>query len=278
MIDKPAAPVQMFDLKGTHNPNRWNVKVEPRICVGPPDYQFLFGGVGMATAVKAMERTTERPVIWATAQYLSYARPPSIVDLDVVVPVSGKYNSQARVIGYVGEREIFTVNAALGERPGEDSYQWAKMPEAPRPEDCQPHTHWRGSGHEHLHSHIESRQVKGRFGDERLMGGVSDEANTQMWARPTDPAIPVDSAFLAIVADFVPSGIGNALGKNAGGNSLDNTIRIRRIVPTEWVFLDIQIQGIHSGFGHGRIHIFAQDGELMATASQSLIVRIHDER
>jgi acyl-CoA thioesterase len=46
-------------------------------------------------------------------------------------------------------------------------------------------------------------------------------------------------------------------------------------VPTEWVLADIRIHAVHSGFAHGRVHLFAQDGALLATASQSLIVRIH---
>ncbi len=43
----------------------------------------------------------------------AYARPPSIVDLDVWASAAGKYNSQARVISHVGDKEILTVNAAL---------------------------------------------------------------------------------------------------------------------------------------------------------------------
>jgi len=64
-------------LTATHNPNRWYLPLEDDLCVGPPGRSFMFGGVGMAAAIQAMERTCERPVIWATAQYLSFARPPS---------------------------------------------------------------------------------------------------------------------------------------------------------------------------------------------------------
>ena len=71
----------------------------------------------------------------------------------------------------------------------------------------------------------------------------------------------------------MPFGIGQALGEFAGGNSLDNTLRVVKIVPTEWVLLDIQVDGIANGFGHGTVHLYAQDGTLMATASQSTIVR-----
>ena len=61
-----------FDLRATHNPHRWFMPVEPAICVGPPGNVFMFGGVGMASAVAALERTTGRPLICATAQYLGY--------------------------------------------------------------------------------------------------------------------------------------------------------------------------------------------------------------
>lgn len=81
---------------------------------------------------------------------------------------------------------------------------------------------------------------------------------------------------LAVINDFVPSGTSHALGLPAGANSLDNTLRIRRIVGTEWVCCDIQIEGVHNGFVHGRIAMFADDGTLMATGSQSGIIRIFD--
>jgi len=64
-----------------------------------------------------MEATTGRNLIWATAQYLSYARPGEVMDIDVTVSVSGHQMTQARAVCHVGEREILTVNAALGDRP-----------------------------------------------------------------------------------------------------------------------------------------------------------------
>ena len=49
-----------------------------------------------------MEAVCDRPVVWATAQYLSFAMAGSIMDLDVTVAVSGKRTSQARAVGKVG--------------------------------------------------------------------------------------------------------------------------------------------------------------------------------
>src|SRR5215470_5947438 len=137
---RPAA--ELFDLRETHNPHRWVLPVETRICVGPPENTFLFGGVGLAASIAAMERTTGRPAIWATAQYLAYAKPGEFLDVDVIVPKQGKHVTQARVVGHVGDREILTVNAALGARPQAIAAQWARMPEVPPPSSCEPMPHF----------------------------------------------------------------------------------------------------------------------------------------
>jgi acyl-CoA thioesterase-2 len=264
-----------FDLRGTHNPHRWFLPLTPGVCVGPPGNQFMFGGIGLAAAIRAMEQTCGRPVIWATAQYLSYAKPPSVVDLDVWVPAEGKSNTQARVIGHVEDKEILTVNAALGTRPNDISRQWVERPQVRAPDACLSSDHWRGDD-DSLHGRMEVRVARGRYGDGKA-GEPLDDGRLVLWIKPREN-FPIDSSMLAVIADHVPSGIGNALGRNAGGNSLDNTLRIRHIVPTEWVLCDIRIHGIHGGFAHGAMYMFAEDGELMATASQSVIVRVREER
>ena len=70
-------------------------------------------------------------------------------------------------------------------------------------------------------------------------------------------------------------GIGQALGQRAGGNSLDNTLRVARRVPTDWVLADVRVHAVAEGFGHGLVHLWAEDGTLLGTASQSTIVRVH---
>lgn len=259
---------RFFVPNPTHNPQRWVLPVESSICVGPPDRKFLFGGVGLAASVSAMEGTTGRPVVWATAQYLSYANPGSMLDIDVRTPVAGNHVSQARVSGHVGEREIFTVNAALGQREELLSSQFAAMPEVPGPADCDTEAHW-GADDEGLHRRFEHRPVAREPGQQQ---GVS-----RMWIRAQAP-IEMSAGLLAVIADYVPGGIRVALDQPAGANSLDNTLRVVRIRPTEWVMCDTQIFAIAAGFVHGRMHIFAEDGTLLATASQSGIVRVFEPR
>jgi acyl-CoA thioesterase len=96
-----------------------------------------------------------------------------------------------------------------------------------------------------------------------------------MWARLPEVIEGIDAASLGVLGDFVPRGVGQALGLHAGGNSLDNTLRVVNLVPTEWVLLDIRVHAVARGFAHGLVHMYAEDGTLMATASQSCIARIH---
>jgi acyl-CoA thioesterase len=50
-------------------------------------------------------------------------------------------------------------------------------------------------------------------------------------------------------------------------------VRPSDVHPTEWVLADVRIQAVADGFGHGAVHLWAEDGTLLATASQSAIVR-----
>jgi acyl-CoA thioesterase II len=99
-------------LEQSPNPFRWSLPVTPNLCTWGG---FLFGGCGLGAAIAAMEGTSERECIWATAQYLSYAKPGEVMDVDVTLAVSGHQITQARAVCRVGQREILTVNAALGE-------------------------------------------------------------------------------------------------------------------------------------------------------------------
>ena len=268
-------PTPFFDLRGSHNPHRWHLPLTPEVCVGPPGNMFMYGGVGLAASISALEQTCGRPVIWATAQYLSYARPPSVVDFDVRIAAAGKYTTQARVSGHVGEGEIITVNAALGARPGGETRQWPKMPVMPPPEDCDPILLWPDQG-QNLNRRLEIRTAGGAYGIDSRTGQPSEDGRMQMWLRTVEE-YPIDASLLAVFADYVPSGLGPALGVQGGGNSLDNTLRVLKIVPTRWVLADISISGVHAGVGHGEMNIFAQTGELMAVASQSMIVRVRED-
>jgi acyl-CoA thioesterase len=128
-------------------------------------------------------------------------------------------------------------------------------------------------GTQSIQDRIDVRLADARAWDE-IEGHPAPGGRSLLWARMPDLLDPSDGASLAILGDYVPSGIGQALGRAGGGNSLDNTLRVYRLVPTEWVLLDIRIHAVAHGFGHGVVHLWAEDGTLLATASQSTIVRL----
>ncbi|HYD08619.1 MAG TPA: acyl-CoA thioesterase [Acidimicrobiales bacterium] len=260
--------VPFLGLEPTEDPAAWRLPVVQALATGGG---FLFGGAGLGAAVAAMERTSGRPLVWATAQYLSFARPPDVVDVRVTLSQVGNATTQARAVATVGDQEIFTVNGALGSRDVDLDGQWAEMPTVLPPDDCPPrqllarHT-------ESIMSRIESRLAIGRQRDD-LDGQPTTDGRSALWARV--PGLDTGAALLGILGDYVPFGVGQALGAHAGGRSLDNTIRIVRIVPTDWVLLDIRVQAVASGYGHGLVHLWAEDGTLLATASQTCAVRRH---
>jgi acyl-CoA thioesterase len=262
---------EWLGLQPTHNPMRWVLPVTPGISTG---WGFLFGGCGLGAAIVAMEAATERPVIWATAQYLSYAHHPAIVDIDVTVAVAGRNISQARAVGRVGDNEIFTVNAALGQRKLEEDGTWEEPPEVPAPEDALQRP-MRFPGVDTIMDRLDLRLANAKPWEE-LDGVPAVGGRSALWARMPDLPVVSSGAALAILGDYIPFGISQALGRMGGGNSLDNTLRVYRLVATEWVLLDVRVHGIANGFGHGEVHLWSRDGSLLATASQSTIIRIDD--
>jgi acyl-CoA thioesterase-2 len=256
---------EFLGLEATDEPHRWRLPVTRAVSSG---MGALFGGVGLAAGVEAMERHTGRPLVWATAQYLSFARSPAVVDIEVVDAAVGHKTSQVRATGYVDGDEIFTVNAALGSRGFPAEGEWAVMPEVPPPDQCPSRvldTRHQGT----LMSRMDMRIAKGRRPEE--FPGPPGDGRAAVWMRI--PGLEASSTALSVMGDIVPFGISQALGMRAGGNSLDNTIRMVRLVPTDWMLLDVRIHAIVNGFGHGLAHIWAEDGTLLATASQSAVVR-----
>ena len=207
--------------------------------------------------------------MWASGQFLAYAPPGKVLDLEVTEAVRGHQISQARVLVRVDGEEILTVNAALGLRPLELAGSWAERPDVPPPEACRE----RPRLPRHAGTIMDTLDV--RLADARAMDdldGTPGDGRAALWVRfPAE--LEMTAGTLAIVGDYVPFGIGQSLGVRAGGNSLDNTLRVAHRVPTDWVLADIRVHAVTDGFGHGLVHLWAEDGTLLGTASQSTIVR-----
>jgi acyl-CoA thioesterase len=259
-------PITFYGLETTGDRDRWRMPIVRGLVSGTG---ALFGGCGLGACIEVAEQLTGRPLVWATAQYLTYARPPSVLELDVLEVVRGHQISQVRVLAHVGDQEILTVLAALGERPSPLVGQWANRPDVAPPDECPPRVLM--DRHEGtITDRLDMRIARGRVAAD--LPGLPGDGNSALWVRMPGLA-EMSAAGLAIIGDFVPFGISQALGVRAGGNSLDNTLRVAHRAATDWVLADIRVHAIADGFGHGLVHLWAEDGTLLGTASQSTIVR-----
>ncbi|GEM_PF-6509296 len=82
----------------------------------------------------------------------------------------------------------------------------------------------------------------------------------------------MEAAALAVFGDLVAGGVSQVLGKPTHGSSLDNTLRVVALEPTEWVLCDIHITALAGGYAQGYAFLWSETGRLLATASQSMSV------
>jgi acyl-CoA thioesterase II len=245
----------------------WRLDVTPDVSTPG---KFLYGGCALGAALVALEQASGRATAWATAQYLSFAETGSVLDLDVTLAVVGKRVTQGRAVGRVKGREILTVNAALGEGDLEIEGTWITPPDVPPPAECSPRQIPAMFG-ESVLNRVEVRVASGRMMES--VDGSPGTGTSAFWARLPGHFEP-SAATLAIIGDYVAGGISEPLGRRTMGRSLDNTIRVARLVPSEWILCDIHMHALARGFAQGLAHLWSEDGVLLATASQSLSARL----
>jgi acyl-CoA thioesterase II len=242
-----------------------------RLATGRPGQYFMFGGSGVALAARAIERHADAPLRWLTVQFVAATLLDDRLDF-TVERLGGGSVAQFALTGRVGDRVVLRAMAATGSRSGGAPDLLAKpMPDVPAPDDCAL-VRAHDQAERDVHQLIEIRLASGRFGIFSKAPRSAD-SHVRVWMRPQMGA--VDAAALGLMADFVGSTLSNAVGLRGGAGSLDNTIRVVRLVPTRWVLCDIAIPAIADGIGHGRVDLFAEDGTLLAMAGQTFIARLH---
>ncbi len=249
---------------------RWRLVVQPEIATPG---KFLFGGCGLGAALVALESVTGRPTIWATAQYLSYAPTGSVVEYEVILAMVGRRVTQGRAVATSDGREILTVNAALGTPQLETQEVWEHPPEVPPPDQC-PQRELPPILANSILDRVDVRVARGRtFEDVTFPRG---DPRSALWARVPGHLSP-SAATLAIFGDYVPGGASQPLGRRTMGRSLDNTLRVVQLEPTEWVLCDIRMHAAVGGYAQGSAFLWSERGTLLAVASQSFSIRYWTE-
>ncbi len=245
----------------------WRFEITPQTTGGGGS---LFGGAGLAAGILAFEHASGYPVVWSTGQYLARTEVNSVLDLTVELPAIGRTVTQGRVTGRIDGKEIITVLAAGGDRDDIASGMWEPQPDAISPHESIAVD--RSEMGPSIHQDIDIRMARGMFGFQPT-GEPSGDHRSYLWARMRN--VQHDSAALAMLADYMPSALGNALGEQMSCTSLDNTIRFASPCeqdPGAWVLLDNRIEFVGRGFAKGSALMWSEDGQLLATASQSMTV------
>ncbi len=261
---------QFLGIEPVGDERHWRLEVVPELTTPG---NFLFGGCGLAAALVALETASGRPTVWSTAQYLSYAPTGATLDLAVTLAAEGRRVTQGRVIGTVDGAEILTVNAALG-LPGDVGVAgvWLERPDVPPPEECPPRR-LPILGSPSIFDRIDVRLARGRSFEEIRSGSAEPgSAASALWAHVPGHLEP-SAATLAILGDYVSGGVSQPLGRPVMSRSLDNTLRMVRVEPTDWVLCDIHVQALVGGYGQGVASLWSHEGSLLATASQSMSIR-----
>lgn len=243
---------------------KWSIVAHRNLCLGPPGHKHISGGAAFASVIAALEVETGRPLIHAAAQFLSSAKVDQPFEIVTRKIKSGRSISQVMAAIDVEGEDVANVTAALGQREDQGHSTWEIAPDLPPP-DASPPVPFVRMDDSDLHSLLDMRLA--------LDPRANPAGRACFWVR-TGMTMPVPSALLALVADYLPEAIHMNIGRRAGAVSLDNVIRLVRRAATEWLLCDIQLSAVSAGIFHGRIAIFDDGGSLLATGAQSGVVRI----
>jgi acyl-CoA thioesterase len=233
----------------------------------------LYGGTAVAVALALAEQATERPALWTTVQFVSGA---SVVgdriDCAVEVLASGRRASQVRVTARLGDQELFcAVGATATPKESALAGSFEAFPDVPGPQDAEPFRFPMPPKLRNPEGDLE-RLLEIRIA--RRPGEKVEPGQLRYWVRVQGQrATP---AVLGYAADMVPMSVVHALGRMGGGTSLDNTLRLGAPADTEWILLDLHPHSARGGYGTGTAHLWAPDGTLLATASQTAALIIVD--
>jgi acyl-CoA thioesterase II len=245
----------------------WHMNAHRHLCLGPPTGKHLSGGTTLASVVAALEAQTGRPLIQASAQFLSSPAAGDDFSIEVRALNAGRSITSALVTIVVAGKDTAHIAATLGARTEIGPFTWEVAPDVQPPESCLPIPFVRKDDGD-LHSHLDMRLA--------LDPRTEPAGRACFWIK-TDSDDIIPAAILTLIADYLPEAIHMNIGQRAGAVSLDNVIRIIGRAATPWLLCDIQLSAVSAGLFHGRIAIFAEDGTLLATGGQSGVIKLLQE-
>jgi len=236
--------------------------------------RFIFGGVSMFAALRAMQETLGRPelpLVTANAIFLAPV-PPGPITVDVDVLRDGRRASQVaadlRVPGVDGP--ALRVHGVFGAAHDTDlAFQELRFPEVPPPDACAlPPERPNPFGTINFHQQTEWRPVSPLedWGKGHFLSWVR--------LREGEP----DLLSLTVHGDVLGPAVGRALGPHETRGifmvlSLEIGIRFVRAPVTPWVLQEIEAWHIGEGYATGPARLWDDSGRLCAIATQTAHLR-----
>ena len=252
-------------MEPTDDSARFRLPVSRDICGGRDS---IYGGCALAAAIEAAEAHTGRPTAWAACQFLRPAHLDSVIDLRVEVPASGRAVSHARVVAMVGDEEVCATLISLGERDFPAQGVWQTMPQVPGPEGL-PARYIRAQNKGGIRERITELAVT----DDPAGIMRNPDGRCAVWI--TLPGgIPASASALAIIGDEVSTGTSAVIEPDMQAPSIDNTLRVVQAKACDWVLADVELRAVARGFAHGVVNLWSQDGDLLAIAEQTGVIRV----
>jgi acyl-CoA thioesterase len=236
--------------------------------------QYVFGGVSMYAALRAMEESlgrTDLDLVTANAIFLAPV-PPGSITIDVDVLRDGRRASQVaadlRVAG--GPGPALRVHGVFGTAHDTDiAYQDVRFPEVPRPDQLPPPpVPERPNPFGEIEFHKQT--------DWKPVSPLDDPGKGQFmsWVRLLEGE-PHRLA-LAVHGDVLGPAVGRAIGPRDAPFmvlSLEIGIRFVRVPATTWVLQEIEAWHIGDGYATGPARLWDEEGRLCAIATQTAHLR-----
>ncbi|MEM8923759.1 MAG: thioesterase family protein [Actinomycetota bacterium] len=261
--------IPFLGLEAAEGRRRWRLPVQAGVC---GKRSMLYGACALAAAIEVAEAAAGRPLVWASCHFGRPAPLGTTVDLHVELTAVGRAVSHGRVVGRLGDDEVFATGLALGARTFEVQRQWSPCPVVPSPETVPPFVDRASAGM--FRGRIEERWLPVRPAQDADGSEATVAAGRVMgWLRLPD-GVPARASALAALGDVVAVAAGLALGREVAAPSLDNSLRIVRPMETEWILADVHLHAVDQGFVHGTVHLWSAEGRLLAIAAQTGAIRL----
>jgi acyl-CoA thioesterase len=235
---------------------------------------YVFGGVSMYTALRAMEEALGRPelpLVTANAIFLAPV-PPGPVTVDVTVLRDGRHASQVAADLRIADNEQIALRAHGVFGAAHDlelGFQDVVCPEVPRPADVPPPPDNRPNpfGRINFHDQTEWRPVSPL--------DAPGPGKFMSWVRLArgEPHLLA----LAVHGDVLGPAVGRGLGPQPDPFMvLSLEIGIRFIAPpvTSWVLQEIEAWHVGDGYATGPARLWDEAARLCAIATQTAHLRV----